>query len=195
LAGKKAPRNSAQAANDSRWAPQTSCLVYVLVWICSCLLAAHHSTSRRFVPSLFLSSVSSSSMSSVDPVFGRCEFDTHADTLSTTTTHSLLNTLMLSSPFSLQELTFFLTLVHPHSVNLILVHTFISHATVNGIHTPSILHLSDLRRRNTLPLAMVMTMASSQVSLKFLVSTATQHWQKAYTIFMIQTADDLSVLL
>jgi hypothetical protein len=43
------------------------------------LLAAHHTTSHHFVPSLFLSSVSSS-VSSVDSVFGCCEFDTHAHT-------------------------------------------------------------------------------------------------------------------
>jgi hypothetical protein len=81
---------------------------------------------------------------------------------------------MFSFPFSLQAPTFLLTLVHPHSANLTLVHIFISHATANGIHKPSTLHLSRLWRRKIIPLAMAMTMALRQVSLKFLVLTATQ---------------------
>ena len=41
------------------------------------LIGAHHSTCRRSDPDLCLKSMSSVH---VEPVFARCEFDTHADT-------------------------------------------------------------------------------------------------------------------
>jgi hypothetical protein len=51
----------------------------ILYHISCHLLAAHHSTSCRFAPHLFVSFMSSMSSLHVDPLFDCFEFDTHVD--------------------------------------------------------------------------------------------------------------------